>query len=386
MFGILLTILKIIGIILLVLLGLILTVVAVILLVPIRYRGKGAYEEKALSGSVNITWLLHLLSIDISFPSEKAALSVRLFGKTIYPKTEKPSEEKKQKSEKKAKSKKKETPKKEPLKKELPKPQPKETEATVSEPKRLEELPKETQEQLEKQSEKSSQIKVDSEKKTDSIQQEIKTVYEPQASLPALPEPQKEADSDTKQAESNTSQESQKTQETKKTKPRRDPVTFIKAKFEAIKKKLLAIKDKFLATKAKLQKTKDKLAYWKNLLTSEPMKEAIATLWKYTKGLLRHILPRRLTGRVRFGFEDPSMTGKVLAYLSMLYPFTKDNLVIEPEFETEELVLEGNLAFRGKIRLGYLLYVALCVVLNKNIRRQYKRLRQGGKEDGEGRN
>ena len=178
----------------------------------------------------------------------------------------------------------------------------------------------------------------------------------------------------------------QQAQKPKATKSRKDPLAFVKSKFEAFKKKLLTIKEKFLATKANLQKIKNKIDYWKNLLTSEPMKEAIATLWKKAKGLLRHILPRKLTGRVHFGFEDPSMTGKIVAYLSMLYPFTKDNLVIEPEFETEELILEGNLAFRGRIRLGYLVYVVLSVVLNKNIRRQYKRLRQGGKKDGEGRN
>lgn len=51
MLGILLTILKIIGIILLVLIGLILLAAAVILLVPIRYQGEGAREEKILSGS-----------------------------------------------------------------------------------------------------------------------------------------------------------------------------------------------------------------------------------------------------------------------------------------------------------------------------------------------
>ncbi len=341
MLGILLTILKIIGIILLVLIGLILTVVAVVLLVPIRYRGEGAREEKVLSGSVKITWLLHMLSIDISYSAGSSGgtvFSVRLFGKTIYPKAEKTPKEKKEKT---AKSK--------PKKIKAPNPQP-------------------------------------------DIPQEIETVYEPQAPLPALPEPQKEADLDTKQAETKENEEFKEnkefkeTQETKKSKPHRDPIAFVKSKFEAIKTKLLAIKDKLLVTKANLQKIKNKIEYWKNLLTSEPMKDAIATLWKRTKGLLRHILPRKLTGRVHFGFDDPSMTGKVLAYLSMLYPFTKDNLVIEPEFETEELILEGNLTFRGRIRLGYLVYVALCVVLNKNIRRQYKRLRQGGKEDGKGRN
>ena len=160
----------------------------------------------------------------------------------------------------------------------------------------------------------------------------------------------------------------------------------MKSKFEAIKQKLLAVKEKFIDSKAGIQKIKNKIDYWKNLLTSDPVKEAMGFLWKKAKGLLHNILPRRMTGRIHFGFEDPSKTGKTLAYFSMLYPFTKENLVIEPEFETEELILEGDIAFRGRIRLGYLVYVALSVVLNKNIRRQYKRLRQGGNKDGEGRN
>ena len=346
MLGILLTILKIIGIILLVLLGLILTVMAVILLVPIRYRGEGAREEKVLSGSVKITWLLHLLSVDISYSSDGTILQVRLFGKILYPKSEK--------SPKKDKEKKKNPQPKTQEKREKLKAQPKQNEQTVPEQKPFEEKP-----------------------------QEVETVYEPQTSLPKLPKPQKEVVKTSEAKEKDVAQQAQKP---KATKSRKDPLAFVKSKFEAFKKKLLTIKEKFLATKANLQKIKNKIDYWKNLLTSEPMKEAIATLWKKAKGLLRHILPRKLTGRVHFGFEDPSMTGKIVAYLSMLYPFTKDNLVIEPEFETEELILEGNLAFRGRIRLGYLVYVVLSVVLNKNIRRQYKRLRQGGKKDGEGRN
>lgn len=349
MLGILLTILKIVGIILLILLGLILAVVAVVLLVPIRYRGEGAYEESVLSGNVKITWLLHMLSVDVSLSSDGIILCVRLFGKTIYPKTAKPQKKSKKK---KAKTKKQEKSKKHPERKRQP----------ASRQKQLKEKPLEEQ------------------------KQEVETVYEPQTSIPKLSQSQtfkSEHDSDTKQAES---KESQKSRKTKKSKPHKDPITFVKLKFESIKTKIFAIKDKLLATKARLRKNKNKIEYWKKLLTSEPMKEAIAALWKYIKGLLHHILPRKLTGCVHFGFDDPSMTGKVLAYLSMLYPFTKDDLIIEPEFETEELIIDGKLAFRGRIRLEYLVYVVLCVVLNKNIRCQYKRLRQGGKEDGKGRN
>ena len=308
MLGILLTILKIIGIILLVLIGLILLAAAVILLVPIRYHGEGAREEKILSGNVKLTWLLNMISASASLSEDGTKIRVCLFGKTIYPKTKKP-------------------PKKSKAKK----------------------MPKQ---EAPKKSEKSEKPK----QQSDTVSKDVATIYEPQKPIPELPKKEKSARPD------------------------------VKSKFEAIKQKLLAVKEKFIDSKAGIQKIKNKIDYWKNLLTSDPMKEAMEFLWKKTKGLLHHILPRMMTGRIHFGFEDPSKTGKTLAYFSMLYPFTKENLVIEPEFETEELILEGDIAFRGRIRLGYLVYVALSVVLNKNIRRQYKRLRQGGNKDGEGRN
>ena len=89
MLGILLTILKIIGIILLVLIGLILLAAAVILLVPIRYHGEGAREEKILSGNVKLTWLLHMISASASLSEDGTKIRVCLFGKMIYPKDKK---------------------------------------------------------------------------------------------------------------------------------------------------------------------------------------------------------------------------------------------------------------------------------------------------------
>lgn len=230
-----------------------------------------------------------------------------------------------------------------------------------------------------KKSEKSEKPK----QQFDTVSKDVATIYEPQKPIPELPKKEKKLADEAPEAKKMDEPESEKKQQSQKEKSARPDV---KSKFEAIKQKLLAVKEKFIDSKAGIQKIKNKIDYWKNLLTSDPVKEAMGFLWKKTKGLLHHILPRRMTGRIHFGFEDPSKTGKTLAYFSMLYPFTKENLVIEPEFETEELILEGDIAFRGRIRLGYLVYVALSVVLNKNIRRQYKRLRQGGNKDGEGRN
>ena len=143
MLGILLTILKIIGIILLVLIGLILLAAAVILLVPIRYHGEGAREEKILSGSVKLTWLLHMISASASLSEDGTKIRVCLFGKTIYPKTKKPPKQSKAKK-----------------------------------------MPKQ---EAPKKSEKSEKPK----QQSDTVSKEVATIYEPQKPIPELPKKEK---------------------------------------------------------------------------------------------------------------------------------------------------------------------------------------------------
>lgn len=90
---VLLTILKVIGWILLGILGLILLTVLTVLLVPIRYRADGVWkEEKYIRGRV--TWLLHLLSIRVTYEKE-LLLEVRVAGFLIYPKKDRLGKEKK---------------------------------------------------------------------------------------------------------------------------------------------------------------------------------------------------------------------------------------------------------------------------------------------------
>ena len=67
-------ILKTAGIALLVILGLLLAALLAVLFVPVRYRADGSWREE-LTASAAITWLLHLVSIRITYEKE---LSVRV--------------------------------------------------------------------------------------------------------------------------------------------------------------------------------------------------------------------------------------------------------------------------------------------------------------------
>ena len=93
------------------------------------------------------------------------------------------------------------------------------------------------------------------------------------------------------------------------------------------------------------------------------------------KKLIVYSIPKKFKGKFRFGFSDPYTTGQVLSYLSLLYhPFQKD-LVIIPEFEREVVEIEASV--KGRFGLYYLVYILSSILLNKDCRLAYKRLKSG---------
>lgn len=86
MISILLTILKILGIFLLVVLGIILVLVSLVLFVPVRYRitaCRKTEEEPQMAAKFKVTWLFHILNAAFSYP-EAAYVNVRVFGFTVF--------------------------------------------------------------------------------------------------------------------------------------------------------------------------------------------------------------------------------------------------------------------------------------------------------------
>ena len=102
MLGILLSILKILGIILLAVLAVVLLAVLVLLFVPVRYRisGKWNTEEKKIEGKV--TWLFRLVHISMSADKNGQQIVPRIMGINL-----KKSRKKKTKAEKRGKEQKK---------------------------------------------------------------------------------------------------------------------------------------------------------------------------------------------------------------------------------------------------------------------------------------
>lgn len=105
----------------------------------------------------------------------------------------------------------------------------------------------------------------------------------------------------------------------------------------------------------------------KAFLTDEVHQSAFLKCLAELKKMLIRLRPKQIAGEVHFGFEDPSLTGRVMAGISILYPYLGDHVCCYPDFDNK--VLEGEASAKGSFRL---LPAAVCMwnlLWNKNIRR-----------------
>ena len=98
MLSMVLTILKIIGISILILLGLFFLLVLIVLFAPIRYKADGFYQD-TYKIHAKISWLLHIFTFTLLYEKEQPlSMNLRIFGILIYDnlnKKEKPAKKKK---------------------------------------------------------------------------------------------------------------------------------------------------------------------------------------------------------------------------------------------------------------------------------------------------
>ena len=109
-------------------------------------------------------------------------------------------------------------------------------------------------------------------------------------------------------------------------------------------------------------------------ISDEIHQAAFGRVTKETIALIRRLRPKKVKGMVRFGLKEPYDTGRVLAVLSVLYPFYGENIKIYPEFEQE--VLEGSVVIKGRAHL-FPFVVTICkLFLDENVKTAYKNFRR----------
>lgn len=330
MLHIILTILKILGILLLVILGILLAVVLAVLFVPICYSAQGKKNGDELSGKATVSWLFYLLHGKVVYEGGKTGFEIYLFGIPLM-KVKQKLDARKTRKQRKQKEEQVQT---EPsTKPEVQKAAEKSAEGSTAELKTTQ------------------QEKVNENKPEDRIQQSGTKVSQSPGTVELTKDPQKKKTGITEKA------------------------AGVWRKVKGIILKIWHFPSDCIKKLKKIKLTFrticDKIKQCYTFLQMNTTKAAFRFIKGKVKLLLRHILPRKIWGNLTFGLDDPAVTGQILAVAGICYPVYKENLRITPVFDQK--ILEGELKLRGRICCGYLLLIGWQIFWNKDVKVTYQR-------------
>lgn len=317
MIHILFMILKALGILLLVLLFLVLLIVCTVLFLPFCYRAQVLKEEEGFAcvkASGRVSWLFGAVALTASYEEQKPEAQILLFGASL-----------------------------ETWKRRLKKIR--RGEASVP---RTEENETENAPEAEKTAE------------------------------------QKEPDQKEKQQKV-TAQKEQPEQEQEPDAPKKSILERFFGRIEYLPEKLLNLASRLLQTAFRLlelpfrllekleqkiqagRRLKRKWESVKKFFRSKMFREALLHAKKEVLYFLKKAAPKKVTGTVRFGFDDPALTGETLGILGMIYGKLPKDLSIQPDFEQE--ILQGDVRMKGSFQAVTAAGIALRLFRDQNLRK-----------------
>ena len=317
MIHILFMILKALGVLLLVLLFLVLLIVCTVLFLPLCYRAQVQKEEEGFAcvkASGRVSWLFGAVALTASYEEQKPEAQILLFGASL-----------------------------ETWKRRLKKIR--RGEASVP---RTEE--NETENALE--AEKTAEQKAPDQKEK---QQKV------------------------------TAQKEQPEQEQEPDAPKKSILERFFGRIEYLPEKLLNLASRLLQTAFRLlelpfrllekleqkiqagRRLKRKWESVKKFFRSKMFREALLHAKKEVLYFLKKAAPKKVTGTVRFGFDDPALTGEALGILGMIYGKLPKDLSIQPDFEQE--ILRGDVRMKGSFQAVTAVGIALRLFRDQNLRK-----------------
>lgn len=330
MIHILFMILKALGILLLVLLFLVLLIVCTVLFLPFCYRAQVLKEEEGFAcvkASGRVSWLFGAVALTASYEEQKPEAQILLFGASL-----------------------------ETWKRRLKKIRRGEASVPRTEENETENAPEA--------------------EKTDTVKKQM-----PQRDAEKT---QKAPDQKEKQQKV-TAQKEQPEQEQEPDAPKKSILERFFGRIEYLPEKLLNLASRLLQTAFRLlelpfrllekleqkiqagRRLKRKWESVKKFFRSKMFREALLHAKKEVLYFLKKAAPKKVTGTVRFGFNDPALTGETLGILGMIYGKLPKDLSIQPDFEQE--ILQGDVRMKGSFQAVTAAGIALRLFRDQNLRK-----------------
>lgn len=317
MIHILFMILKALGILLLVLLFLVLLIVCTVLFLPFCYRAQVLKEEEGFAcvkASGRVSWLFGAVALTASYEEQKPEAQILLFGASL-----------------------------ETWKRRLKKIRRGEASVPRTEENETENTP---------EAEKTAEQKAPDQKEK---QQKV------------------------------TAQKEQPEQEQEPDAPKKSILERFFGRIEYLPEKLLNLASRLLQTAFRLlelpfrllekleqkiqagRRLKRKWESVKKFFRSKMFREALLHAKKEVLYFLKKAAPKKVTGTVRFGFDDPALTGETLGILGMIYGKLPKDLSIQPDFEQE--ILQGDVRMKGSFQAVTAAGITLRLFRDQNLRK-----------------
>lgn len=143
---------------------------------------------------------------------------------------------------------------------------------------------------------------------------------------------------------------------------------------EASKNEESKDKDDTLESDSSNRNIYDKIKLYLKIVQSKLFKKTYKKSKDKVIKILKNILPRQWNIRALIGFDDPSTTGSLIAFTSMLYALIHKHIQVYGDFENKVIDAEGFC--KGHISIFVLLVNALKIYLDKNIRKLIKMFKE----------
>lgn len=114
----------------------------------------------------------------------------------------------------------------------------------------------------------------------------------------------------------------------------------------------------------------DKIKKYIEIIKSDKFQKTYSYARIKIKKLLKHILPRRWDINAVLGFDDPSVTGNILVYSSVLYPFIAKHIHVYGDFNNQIIDVDGKA--KGRITVLKAAIIGLQLYFNKDIKKVLK--------------
>jgi len=315
-----LTVLKIIGITLLIILAVLLVILLLVLFVPIFYRLDAhvpetdldeGFDVQKVDAAIKFSWLLFAIRGGISFPKEKE-FTVRVFGFKVLPKKEKPEKEESKTS------------------------------------------------------------------KEDDDKEEKKTEDKPDNSKTHENKIESESLEENASGDGSKDEEEKIEDETSSDDPK-EPKDFIDVLWDIIEgvsnilKIPLNVFEKIAYT---ISRVCDKIDMIKSPLENEIFQRAFALVKRKLIRLIRMILPDKCRIDAMFGLGDPALTAEVYATYAAVRPFLpkKLRIFIGPDFDRKVVYTDTHM--KGHITIFTALYIAATCYFNRDVKKTIRRFKK----------